>query len=149
MSDREHRPLRVTLFAWLLAAISAWNALRLLEALLFWRILAEYRAEPGPLYVAASGALWLVCGVILIPGWLKGRTWAWPAGCAFAPGYALWYWLDRLLAQGPRPSWPFALGLSLALLALAGFSLLSRPTLRYFHREPHERKPKTPTSPRA
>jgi hypothetical protein len=139
MSQSMHRPLRVTLFGWALVGLSAWNALRLLEALLFWSVLAEYRAEPGPLYVAAGGAFWLICGAVLVFGWMKGRTWAWPAACGFSLGYGLWYWLDRLLAEAPRPTWPFALGFTLVLLAVAAFSLLSRRTLRHFHREPHER----------
>jgi len=146
MSETRPRPLRVTLFAWIVLGLSAWNALRLVETLLFWRVLTEYGAQPGPVYMAARGAFWLAFGLGLTAGMLRGSRWAWPAAAAFTLGYGLWHWLDRLLAQDPTPAWPFALGLTFILMSLAAFILLSPRTLRYFHREPHERKSETPAA---
>jgi hypothetical protein len=109
-------------------------------------VLSEYGTQPGPFYLAAGGAFWLALGLILMRAWLRGEAWAWPGVIGYTLGYGLWYWLDRLLAQGPRPTWPFALGVTAILLVLAGAFLFSRRTMRYFHREAHERKPENPAA---
>ena len=140
------RPLCVSLFAWILAGVSAWNAVRFLGTLLFWHVLTQYGARPGPIYIAASGAFWLAFGILLVRAWLKGDAWAWPGACGFSLGYGLWYWLDRLFAQGPRPTWPFALGVTVILLVPAAICLLSRRTRLYFRREDHERDSETPAA---
>jgi hypothetical protein len=54
-------------------------------------------------------------------------------------GYAAWWWADRLLLQTPNPNWPFALGLTILLLALAALDIFNRKTTIYFsQRETHE-----------
>ncbi len=147
MSKPLQRPLRLTLFVWALEGLSAWNALRVLEAVLFWRALVEYGARPGPLYLAIVGSVWLAVAGAIAYGLIGGRSWSWPAACAFPLAYGLWYWIDRLLSQTQRPGGPLALAITLIALALSCFSLLSRPTRRFLQAERHDRKPETPTTP--
>jgi cbb3-type cytochrome oxidase subunit 3 len=48
--------------------------------------------------------------------------------------YAVWYWLDRFLVADPSAiasRWPFALGLTIVLLALT-FWIFSRPKTQQF-----------------
>jgi hypothetical protein len=139
MTEAVRRPKRVTLLAWALLGLSAWNALRLLQALRFWSVLSEYRARPAPLYLALTGGVWMAAGGMLAAACLRGKVWAWPGACGFVLAYGLWYWLDRLLAQGPRPGVPLALALTLILLGLAALVLLSGRTRRFFGTGRHDR----------
>lgn len=141
-----NRPLRVTLLAWGLAGLALWHAVRLLEALLYWRILGEYSARPGALYLALTGALWTGSASAAAYGLLRGRPWARPAACGCILAYTLWYWLDRLLAQVHRPGGLFALGATMVSLSLAAFILLSGPSIHFFRRELHDRESETPSA---
>lgn len=83
-------------------------------------LLAEIQTSPGPLYMGLGGALWgllgLGGGVLLF---LRGRM-ARLAGVACALVLALSYWIDRLFfvrSADAQANWPFALALTLVLLA--------------------------------
>jgi hypothetical protein len=58
---------------------------------------------------------------------------------AAAAGYSVWYWIERLVWQEPRPNWPFAVILNLIVLGI--FSV----TTKSLTRETYERKNKNPT----
>ena len=119
---------------------SAWNALRLGEAIYTWKTLLEYGAYPS--YIALTGGIWLIVGLFLTWGLWRGRRWAWLATTLVTLSYAAWYWLDRLLLQKPHSNWPYALIATGILLLIVLLILLSRKTRRFFHRDPHERKSK-------
>lgn len=137
MTDK--RPLPVTSLLFVVLCLSAWNAVRLGACIADWNTLAEFAPRPGPLYIAASASLWTFGGLAV---WMAIRRREprarWFAAVYFA-AYALWYWLDRLLLQPPRPNWPFALAITVVLLAAAFGDILNQRTKEYFQqRETHE-----------
>jgi hypothetical protein len=146
MTDaKKTRPIGITVLSILVLWLAAWNGLRLGEATVFWKTLGEYGA--APLYISASGGVWLIAGLFLVWGLWKGKTWGWVSTFAGTIGYTAWYWFDRLVLQKPHANWPFVLVANIVLLLLILVILFSHPTRRYFQRDAYERKPETPTIP--
>lgn len=134
--SENRRPISVTLLALFVLGLALWNGLRLVQAIVFWSILKEYQAEPGPLYAAISGGFWLLVGLSIVWGLWQGKAWAWFAALGSAAGYASWYWFDRLVLQEPHSNWPFALVSTVIFISF--FSVLFfRGTIRFFyHKSP-------------
>jgi hypothetical protein len=138
------RPLRVTLLAVYVFLAACWNGLRLGSAIFYWKTLAEYGAHP--LYIAISGGVWSIAGLLLAWGLWWGKAWAWIAALGCAAGYGCWYWLDRLILQKPHANWPFTLGASVIFLLFILFILFSRRPRQFLQSDAHERKSKNSTS---
>jgi hypothetical protein len=140
---RIKHPVRVYLLAIIFLWLAAWNGLRLGETIYFWKTLETYGAHP--LYIAISGAIWLMTGLLLAGGIWRGKTWGWVAMLVGIVGYTAWYWFDRLVIQEPPANWPFVLIVNIVIL-LVLFTILFLPkTRRFFKRDANERKPKNPT----
>lgn len=144
LNIKQHRPAGATILAILAFLLAAWNGLRLWEAIYFWKTLARYDAPP--LYIAISGGVWLVTGVLLTWGLWRGKFWARGAVLIGISGYTIWYWFDRLALQQPHANWPFALIVTVVFLSLILFILFSRKTKQFFQRDAHERKSENPIS---
>ena len=128
----------------LVLAVAVWNILRLGETVFFWKTLENYGAHP--LYIAISGAVWLIAGLLLVWGLWQGKAWGWAAMLGGTAGYTAWYWIDRLVLQKPHANWPFALVANFVFLLIIFAILFSRQTRSFFKRDAYERKPKTPTT---
>ncbi len=127
------RPKRVTLLALLCLWNAIWNGIRLTEAFHFGKTLESYNASS--LYIAISGGMWLLFSLALTFGLWRGRPWAWYVALGGVAGYTSWYWFDRLVLQEPRANWPFALGMTILLMAYITFTLFTRPTRIFFGNE--------------
>ena len=110
----------------------AGNILRLVETVLFWMILAEYGAQP--LYIAATGAFWVVAGILIAWSLWQGKTWGWIAALVGSIGYTAWYWFDRLILQKPHANWPFILAANVVVLLLIITILFSNGTKKFLKR---------------
>ena len=133
------RPIRVYLLAIFVLWLAAWNGLRLGETIFFWKTLGTYGARP--LYIAISGAVWLITGLLLTWGLWRGKAWGWAGVLAATAGYTAWYWFDRLVLQQPHANWPFVLIADLVSLLVIFTILFSRRTRLFFKRDANERKP--------
>ena len=133
------RPFLVTLVALVVLTITTIYLIRFVQALSWWDFLASL---PGvsPLYLVLTGLLWTLIGLPLTwglwHGWPKMRS----ATRLFAVGFAIYVWLERLLAantDGETSNWPFAAGMTLIVL---GFVLwaLSLPAVKVYFGELHE-----------
>jgi len=138
-----NRPIRVTSVAIIVVFAAAWNGLRLGLTIYFWKTLEAYGAHP--LYIATSGGVWLITGLLLAWGFWLGKAWGWAAALAGMVGYSAWYWFDRLVLQQPRANWPFVLVADIVFLLIIFAILFSRRTRLFFKRDAYERKPQTPT----
>lgn len=132
------QPLRVTLCIWLVLFLTAFNALRLFTTIAWRNVLTEYSANPPAWVTALVGGVWLVAGCIVLWSIWWGKKWAGNTLLSAAAGYSVWYWIERLVWQAPRPNWPFAVILNLLLVL---FILFVRRALT---REAYERKNKNP-----
>lgn len=129
------RPFSVTLLTWVVLILTLLSWLRLIEVIRRWYFLQSLTPAPPVHYLAITGLIWGLLGVCLVWGLFLGRSWAYQLMKITAPIYALLYWLDRIMiadlsAIGSR--WPFALGLTITLLAFT-FWVISRPkTINFF-----------------
>ena len=125
-------PFRATLLLWLVLITTAWNLIRVWTAVAWWNVLIEFSTHPAPWVIAMSGMIEALLGIILIYGVWQGRVWAGKFLIGVTAGYSLWYWIERLFWQSPRPNWVFAVILNLILI---GFVYYSHKSLA---REAHE-----------
>lgn len=132
-------PLSATLCVWLVLMVTAWNGLRLWTAPAWQKTLVEFSTNPGPVYVAVSGAVWVVVGLTLAWSLMLGKARAGKMLVAAATGYTFWYWSERLIWPAPHPNWPFAIAVNLILLVFIFF------TNKSLTREAYERKNQNPT----
>ena len=137
------RPFCIIFLALVVLAVAIWNGLRLGETIFFWKTLEKYGVHP--LYIAISGTLWLLFGLVVFMGVWLGKTWGWAAALVGTVGYFTWYWFDRLFMQKPHANWLFVLIASLVLLLIIIMILISHETRRFFKRDVYERKLQTPT----
>ncbi|MDD5371663.1 MAG: hypothetical protein PHQ40_21490 [Anaerolineaceae bacterium] len=121
-------PLRIRLLVLIFIGLSGLGWLRFEQALAHWGLLLEFGAHPGPLYIAASGALWGLAGLPPAFGLMTRRWWGPPLARWVAPIYPLTYWADRISfgsSLGGLQNWAFALvvtafWLAFVQLAFAG-----------------------------
>jgi hypothetical protein len=100
-------PPGVIVMELLLGLIVILNGLRILNSIIFGKILPQYGVNAS--YIRYSGSFWvIICLLILLGIWYK-KGWSWCASFGGIVGYMVWYWFDRLVIQKPHSNWPFAL----------------------------------------
>jgi len=125
-------PFRIILLLWLVLVFTLWNTLQVWTAIAWDNVLNEFHAHPTPAVTALSGALWALCGIILLWSILLKKDWATKLLLGTAAGYTVWYWSERLIWQRAHPNWPFVVIANLALIIFILF------TTRSLTRENHE-----------
>jgi hypothetical protein len=78
--------------------IAGWHLLRLVLTVQQWAFLTSY-PELSPLYLSATGLIGFVAGVLVSWSLWCSKPWAARAARLFSLGYALYWWIDRLLLQ--------------------------------------------------
>jgi hypothetical protein len=109
--------------------------LRLYSAIRWWGTLAEFASPPGPFYIALSGGIWLIVSMLLFWGMWQAKAWIRYALLVAGGALAVWYWVDRLLLQGPSANWPFALVFTVLLLIVLSVCVLVPSTKIFFAKE--------------
>lgn len=125
-SDLENSSPSKPLFIWVLfaglLASAGLNGLRLYGAIQYWPILVVIDQNPGPLYVAITGGVFML-GFLGAFGtlWMRRRGAAWLVRGVVVL-YAAWMWFDRLVftqSAGGMVSWPYEVGTTLVLVLFA------------------------------
>ena len=133
------RPFSVTLLLWMVLSLSAWGAIRSFAALRWWDVLYEFHASLSPLYLLMTGIFWGIAGVVLLWSLWSGIAWS---RMAILASIFLWlaqYWIERLFFQSPRANLPFAVVLSVLLLAVTFTITSNRYTKNFLTKsEEHE-----------
>jgi hypothetical protein len=133
------RPFGVTLLLWLVLCLSVWGVIRLLGALRLWDALNEFGARLTPPYLSVTAVGWIVVGLVLLWGLFAGKPWIRLAIPAAIFVWLLEYWIERIFFESPRENLPFALIVSVLLLAVTFAGAYDRKTRRFFTRnEEHE-----------
>ena len=125
------RPFSVTLLLWMVLSLSAWGAIRFFAALRWWDVLYEFNASLSPPYLLVTGIFWGIAGVVLLWSLWNGKAWS---RMAIIGSILLWlaqYWIERLFFQSPRANLPFAVVLSVLLLAVT-FAITSNRSTKNF-----------------
>jgi hypothetical protein len=133
------RPFGVTLLLWMVLSLSAWGAIRSFAALRWWDVLYEFNASLSSLYLLATGVVWGLAGIVLLWSLWSGRAWS---RAAIIVSILIWlaeYWIERLFFQSPRANLPFAVVLSVLLLAVTVVITSNRHTINFLTKsEAHE-----------
>jgi hypothetical protein len=134
---------QVTLLLWLVLILTAWNIVRFATGIAWHETLATYAPNPGPGYIAATGALWALAGLFLLWCWWNRKSYTRAALLIVSGLYTVWSWADRLFVQTEmRANWPFDLLITIILLSYASVVVLNPKNLSYFQRETYERESK-------
>lgn|GEM_PF-400482 len=146
---RRKLPWHVTLLIWLVLSLTIWHIARATTSILWRDTLEKYVPYPGPFYIGLSGAVWALTGIFLLWSILRGERWTRPALLIVSGAYAAWVWADRLWVQAQmRANWPFALVVTILLLAYTTVVVLHPHNRIYFEREAYERESQNPPSAR-
>src|SRR5512140_2043494 len=141
------RPFGVTLFLWMVLCLSSWGLLRLLGTLRWWEVVDRFRSSLSPQYLALTGAVWMVAGIVLLWSIYAGKRWAY---LALPLSIFIWlaeYWLERIFFQDPRANLSFMIAVTLAISALTLVITYNRRTKEFFLKsEEHEQPDQDPTS---
>jgi len=101
----------------LLFSVAGW--LRLQQSLAEWPYLRDLGLQPGPFYLALTGALTGAGGLVAALGvWLR-RRWAFIFVRIFMVAWQVWNWIDRLWvsrSDTARIGWPIALTATVLVL---------------------------------
>jgi len=135
-----NRPFAVKLLALYSLILAIWNGLRLVQGIIFWSILEEYKAKPGPIYIVVTGGFWFLISLMI--SWVVWERKFWARSAVILGGsfYIAWYWCDRLVFQRSHANWPFAAVATLFLIIVPFTLLLSRGTRQAFSKDHYERK---------
>ena len=134
------RPFSVTLLALSVLSFTAIHLVRFGAALAQWSFLASLPLSVPPLYLATTGLVWGMVGLVLYPGLWLGKLWAKKAVFFAAPVYGLYYWLEQVFFMDSplrNANWLFQIFLSIFLLALLVW-VIRRPATRTYFGESHE-----------
>ena len=125
------RPFSVTVLLWMVLSLSAWGVIRSFAALRWWDVLDEFNARLSPLYLLMTGIIWGIAGVVLLWSLWNGKA---RSRMAIVASILLWlaqYWIERLFFQLPRANLPFAVVVSVLLLAVT-FAITSNRSIKNF-----------------
>ena len=133
------RPFGVTLLLWMVLSLSAWGVIRSFAALRWWDVLYEFEARLSPLYLLVTGAGWGIAGVVLLWSLWSAKAWSLVAIIASVVVWLAEYWIERLFFQSQRENLPFAVVLSVLLLAVTFAITSNRHTKKFLNQsEEHE-----------
>jgi hypothetical protein len=143
----QKRPFGVTLFLWMVLCLSVWGLLRLLATLRWWSVLDRFDSRLSPVYLAVTGAGWMVAGVVLLWGIWAGKRWVYLAVPISIFVWLAEYWLERIFFQDPRANLTFMIAITIAVSAMTLLITNNRKTKEFLLRsEAHEQSNQDPTS---
>lgn len=144
---RKKLPVSLNILILLILLSTVWQAVRFATAIAWRDTLGTYAPNPGPVYIAASGALWTGVGLFVLWSFWRGFRWTRAAILIASAGYGAWSWADRLLVQSQNEAnWPFDLAVLILLLVFTAVVVLHPHHRIYFEREAYERESKSPPS---
>jgi uncharacterized protein (TIGR03382 family) len=130
------RPAGITLLSIFYILLAAWNGMRFYESFAFAGTLRTYAAHPA--YLAATGGIWCLAGLLLAWSLWRRKSWGRWAAIGGSLAYIAWYWLDRSFLQAPHANWLFALAVTVATLVGISGILFTPRSREYFKRVIHE-----------
>ncbi|MEB2333547.1 MAG: hypothetical protein OZ914_04430 [Anaerolineaceae bacterium] len=129
------RPISVTLLLWTALLLLAYGATRLVGALQWQSVLAEFKSVLSPLYLAISSGAWIVLSGALLWGIIQRRRWARFALLASAVLWYVQYWIEQLQFEVERNNVNFALTVTTAALAIVMTTAFLPSAKNYFSEE--------------
>lgn len=137
-SQKSKRPfwLVTLILAFLLLSLMGW--LRTEQVILQRRFLATLELYPGPIYIAVSGAIWGIGGLLSSLGlWLR-KKWSRTISLMITLLFTAWYWIDEFLfspLSASRPNLLFRIAVTIISLSYIFIVLFHPHYRRYFRHE--------------
>lgn len=127
------RPLSVTLVLLGVLTLAGFNLLRFVASLQQW-IFLDSLPTVHPVYLAVTGFLWAITGLVLVRGLWLGKQWSVRGTQAWVLLYSLYFWLDRWLvaSNGSGYNWPFAVVMNCIFVVLVFWILSNRKAKAFF-----------------
>ena len=127
---------------WTVLFLAAWNALRLISALVTWPTLAEFAPRPGPVYIALTASFWTLACLAVARVIRRRHVHAQGWYALVLLGYMAWWWADRLiLFTQPRTNTIFAAVVTVIfVLDTLGTFFNRRVTTHFTQRETHDQQ---------
>ncbi len=141
------RPLSVSLLCGVVLIVAVMNLVRLAQSLASWKFL-ETLLPVSPAYLAVTGLVWGLLGLLAAWRLWQGQAWARWFGLAFIISFSVYYWVDRLFLPGypgRNSNWLFSAGMNLLLIAISVW-ILARSMAKRFFEATDERRLKDSTS---
>jgi hypothetical protein len=138
--EKPLRPFSVTLLTIGVLILAGVNLIRLVQSLRLWEFLNSLRPQL-PLYLAITGLVWGLVGLLVAWGMWTGQHWAPVITRLAALAYTLYFWFDRLFIRQQvalNANWPFAAVATLVVLIFVFWTLSRRKAKNYFG-ETHDR----------
>jgi len=136
--DRK-RPFSVTLLAGLVLSITIVHLVRFINALTLWSLLSTLPGKP-PLYLALTGFIGSIVGLVVFWGLWTGKSRAPLATRLLTVVYLGYQWFEKILsvrAGNEFGNWPFATAATIIVLILV-FGTLSHSAAKAYFGEMHE-----------
>jgi hypothetical protein len=133
------RPFSVTLLAILVLSITIVHLVRFINALTLWSFLSTLPGKP-PIYLALTGLIGTIAGIIVFWGLWTGKPNAPLAIRIVIVVYLGYQWLEQILAVragNEFENWPFAIIATLTVLLFV-FWTLSHSAAKVYFGEMHE-----------
>jgi len=127
--------------------VAVMNLIRLSQSLADWKLLAAL-LPVSPAYLAVTGLVWGVLGLLAAWRLWQGQIWARWFGLGFMILFSAYYWVDRLILPGypgRNANWLFSAVMNILLIAFSVW-ILARPKAKRFFEATDERRLKDPTS---
>lgn len=119
LQTTRRRPASVTILALIVLMIAVLNLVRFLTAIRQFGLLVKILSI-SPVYLALTGLVWGVLGVLLFLGLWKGFNWAYRFGRLGIILYVSYFWIDRILVRSSPERWtnlPCLAGITVGFLA--------------------------------
>jgi len=126
--------------------VAGMNLARLAQAVREWNYL-ESLLPVSPAYLAVTGLVWGVLGLLAAWRMWQGQLWSRWFGLAFIVAFSAYYWIDRLFLPGypgRNANWMFSAGLNLLVIAWSALTL-TRPKVKRYFEATNERRVKNTT----
>ena len=113
-----NRPFPATLTLWLVLITTIMNIIRVWTSITWDGVLDEFQVRIDPRLSSSIGGFWFIAGSILYWGLRQKKAWAGKMLIAAGAGYTIWYWIERIFLQSPRPNLIYTVIVNLLLLVL-------------------------------
>lgn len=139
---RSKRPFGVTILSSGVLILAIMNALRFTTTIKSWDLMRNYSSPPGPFYLALTGLIWMLIGLLFFCGLWRGYWWSRRFLLPATILYFVYYWFDRWLFQIPssHQNWLFNMIIMLIVIIFVIIAQILPVNRTYFAaRKKHER----------
>jgi hypothetical protein len=135
-----NRPRILSVLVIFIFLAALFQVYKFIQVLLQWSKLTELPLTVSPIYLAGSGIIWGLSGLVLSWGLWTGRSWSRKTGLVLSLAYAAFIWVDMTLIAEPdilKNRWLINLFYTILGLTSTWLVLNLTKTRNYISSKPH------------